>query len=295
MKSKPPPLGSVRAFEAAARHLNFTRAAEELGITQAAVSWQIRALEQRIGVVLFRRGSRGLTLTPAGRKLSPKVTDALARLGAAFDALVPSANSLKISATPTFAHSWLAPRLGGFQAEHPEIGVEIEATTQTVDIEGGGADFAIRSGKGRWPGLVSHKLVPVILAPLCAPQLLRSRRRPLRIDELAAFRLLQPLSLWRRWLSGLGRSEMSFPARGGSSYPRQHMVVQAALAGQGIALLNPEFCADALDEGRLVHAVPDTVISAEDGYWLVYRGGRRISARMAAFRSWIMKEAAARS
>lgn len=295
MSAKPPPLGSVRAFEAAARHLNFTRAADELGITQAAVSWQIRALEQRLGVALFERRRQGLVLTRAGSALAPNVTDALARLGAAFDAIAPSAlspNRLKISSAPTFAHSWLAQKLGGFQAAYPDIVVEVEATTQVADLAGGGADLAIRRGRGHWPGLVSHRLLPVVLAPMCSPRLLEGHRRPLRIEQLGAFPLLQPLSLWQRWLSGLGLSDMPFHARLGSSYPRQHMVVEAALTGQGIALLNPAFCADALAEGKLVRPVPDTVVSDDEGYWLVHRNGRRIPPKVEAFRSWITNEMA---
>ena len=295
MAAKPPPLGSVRAFEAAARHLNFTRAAEELGITQAAVSWQIRALEQRLGVALFVRRRQGLALTSAGSSLAPKVTDALDRLGIAFAAVgppAPATNSLRISSAPTFAHSWLAPKLGGFRALHPDVIIEVDATTEIADLESAEADCAIRRGSGHWPGLVSHRLLPVVLAPICSPRLLKGYRRPLRIDQLGAFALLQPLTLWRRWLSELGFSDVPFQARLGSRYKRQHLVVEAALSGQGMALLNPVFCAEALDDGRLVRPLPHTVVDDKDGYWLVHRKGRRAARKMEDFRSWITTELA---
>jgi LysR family glycine cleavage system transcriptional activator len=296
MPSKLPPLGSIRAFEAAARHLNFTRAADELGITQAAVSWQIRALEQRLGIALFERRKQGLTLTATGKALAPGVRDALARLGEAFDEIAPAATSpvksLRISSAPTFAHSWLAPKLGSFQSKHPEIVVEVEATTEITDLEGGAADIAVRRGDGNWPGLDSQKLLPVILAPMCSPRLLPPARLPLDIGELRLLPLLQPLSLWRRWLAALGLSDLPFPGRVTARFPRQHMVVEAAMAGQGVALLNPVFCADALADGRLVQLVDDAVVFDNEGYWLVYRNSRRLPPRVEAFRSWIVEEIA---
>lgn len=295
MAAKSPPLGSVRAFEAAARHLSFTRAAAELGITQAAVSWQIRSLEQRLGVALFERRRQGLVLTSAGSILVPKVSDALARLGDAFETIAPSpppSNSLKISSAPTFAHSWLAQKLGSFRHAHPDIIVEVDATTEIADLEGGDGDMAIRRGNGHWPGLAAYPLLPVVMTPMCSPHLLAGHDRSLRIDELGAFALLQPLALWRRWLAGLGFSDMPFQGKIGSSYPRQHMVIEAALSGQGMALLNPVFCAGALDDGRLVRPVAETLVSDEDGYWLVYRRGRRASPKSEAFRTWIANEMA---
>lgn len=150
-----PPLGSVRAFEAAARHLNFTRAAEELNMTQAAVSWQIKALEDRLDVSLFERRKTGLVLTSAGAALAPNVTDALVRLANAFQGIGQTSERLRVSAAPTFAHSWLAQHLGRFQAVHPGIQIEIDATTEVANLHNGQADVAIRRGKGNWHGLVS--------------------------------------------------------------------------------------------------------------------------------------------
>jgi len=290
MSVKIPPLGSVRAFEAAARHLNFTRAAEELGMTQAAVSWQIKSLEHRLGVPLFVRRKQGLALTQIGAALAPNVTDTLAQLARTFENTQRPRDKLTISVAPTFAHSWLARHLGRFQAEYPDIQIEVDASTEVADLFNGPADIAVRRGKGNWPGLVSHRLLPVVLVPLCAPRLLSGYDRPLRLSDLSDLPMIQPLSLWRRWLAALDQSDVMAPRKVRASYPRQHMVIQAALAAQGIALLNPVFCADAIADGRLVHALPDRVVSEEEGYWLVYSPERPFTREIESFRSWIEQE-----
>jgi LysR family glycine cleavage system transcriptional activator len=155
-----PPLAAIRCFEAAARHQSFTRAAEELGMTQAAVSYQIKLLEDRVGGPLFIRGTRGVTLTEMGRQLAPSITEAFAQLRGAFSLLRETAeNVLNITALETFTTNWLVPRLGSFQVAHPEIAVRLDASGRIVDFTREEFDVGIRSGDGKWPGLVSHGLL----------------------------------------------------------------------------------------------------------------------------------------
>lgn len=285
-----PPLGSVRAFEAAARHLSFTKAASELGMTQAAVSWQIRSLEQRLGGMLFDRGKRGLSLTPMGSALFPKVSKALETLEAAFEGVSSPENKLVVSSPPTFAHSWLAQNLIDFQSKHPGIGIEIEATTTIATLRNGYADVAIRKGLGNWPGLISHRLWPVVLSPICAPELIAKYDTPLTIERLGCLPLLQPISLWSKWLSRMGMDQSLISSRSGASYPRQHMAMQAVVAGQGIALLNPLFCSIELQKGTLVQPIDNGTVSLEESYWLVYPRERQKLKTIEAFQSWIREK-----
>ena len=157
---KLPPLSAVRVFEAAARHEHFTAAADELGMTQAAVSYQIRALEERVGVKLFERSKGRVKLTDAGRRLLAPLTDAFDRIDGAFTALrADDENLLSISTTSTFANTWLAWRLGGFQMEHPHLAVKLDANNALVDFAAADVDVAIRAGEGEWPGLHAQQAV----------------------------------------------------------------------------------------------------------------------------------------
>src|SRR3712207_3570108 len=158
---KLPPMSAVRVFEAAARHQSFTRAAEELGMTQAAVSYQIRMLEDRVGTPLFTRLPRQVVLTAKGRQLAPAVTEAFEALRDAFSGLEEAVQSvLSITTLTTFASAWLVPRLGRFQQLHPDIAVQIDVSSQVVDLARSDFDIAIRSGTGEWPGLEAHFLFP---------------------------------------------------------------------------------------------------------------------------------------
>jgi len=260
-------------------------------MTQAAVSWQIRALEDRLGMALFERRKPGLALTPVGATLAPKITDALVRLANAFQTIERSPEKLRVSAAPTFSHSWLARHLGHFQALHPGIELEIDATTEVANLHNGQADVAIRRGKGNWHGLVCQRLLPVILAPICAPSLLAAYDHPPTISDLAELPMLQPETLWNRWFADLKQPVPTF-SKTRTTYPRQHLVIEAALAGQGVALLNPIFCAEALSEGRLVHAVSEQVVSEDEGYWLVYSATRAVAPMVESFRLWLGEEIA---
>ncbi|MGH7187198.1 MAG: LysR family transcriptional regulator, partial [Pseudomonadota bacterium] len=165
-----PPLSAIRAFEAAARLGSFTKAAGELGMTQAAVSYQVKLLEDRDGAPLFLRQPRGVALSEAGRRLASPATEAFQRLRAAFAALhETSAGVLSVTSIQTFCANWLAPRLGGFQMAHPDIAVRLESAGRLVDFAREDFDLGIRGGAGNWPGLKTHLLMPIEFTPLCSP------------------------------------------------------------------------------------------------------------------------------
>src|SRR5215510_9458698 len=188
-----PPLSAIRAFEAAARHESFTKAAEELGMTQAAVSYQVKLLEDRLGMPLFLRQPRRVMLSEAGKRLAPAVAEAFQRLNAAYASLRETdGNVLSVSAVNTFCTNWLVPRLGTFQVAHPNIAVRLEASSRLVDFAQDEFDVAIRSGKGEWPGLKAHFLFPVDLTAVCSPDLLKriSAGRFARAEDLFARPLL---------------------------------------------------------------------------------------------------------
>src|SRR5215475_9401449 len=196
-----PPLSAIRAFEAAARHESFTKAADELGMTQAAVSYQVKLLEDRVGAPLFMRLPRRVVLSAAGHRLAPPVTEAFQRLHAAFAAMRDTAETvLSITAIHTFATNWLVPRLGAFNLAHPGIAVRLEVSSKTVDLAREEVDIGIRGGSGSWPGLVAHRLMRVEFTPLCSPELL-ARDGPVKtpVDPLRLPVLDGHDEWWQQW------------------------------------------------------------------------------------------------
>jgi LysR family glycine cleavage system transcriptional activator len=286
-----PPLAAIRAFEAAARLGNFTKAAGELGMTQAAVSYQVKLLEDRVGAPLFLRGPRGVALSEAGRRLAPPVSEAFQRLQTAFSALhETNAGVLSVTAIQTFCSNWLVPRLGGFQMAHPQIAVRLEASGRMTDFAREDFDLGIRSGLGEWTGLRSHLLMPIEFTPLCSPDLL-ARAGPLNstADLLRLSLLDWPDVWWREWfaLAGIDDPQMAMPSM--IQVDSQVMLGQAALSGQGVAILTPAFFASELAAGRLIQPFPQ-VARSESSFWLVYPEERRNSPKIKAFRDWILNE-----
>jgi LysR family glycine cleavage system transcriptional activator len=288
---KLPPMSAVRAFEAAARHLNFTKAAEELGMTQAAVSYQIKVLEERVGTPLFVRQPRQVILTEAGERLAPQVTEAFEMLRTAFSSTAKLVdNVLSISVLPTLAAHWLVPRLGRFQLAHPKIAVQLDATNDMADFGHDGTDIGIRSGTGDWPGLESHFLLPSHFTPVCSPKLLEGRRIETPADLLALPLLGSNDPWWPQWFSEAGMGPVDLSDRVDLSLGNQQFEGLAAMAAQGVALLNPFFFASDLAAGRLVQ-IYDLVVKADRSYWLVYPKARRRSPKIRAFCDWILSEA----
>ncbi len=287
-----PPLPAIRCFEAAARHLSFTRAAEELGMTQAAVSYQIRVLEERLGPLFLRR-ARGVELTQAGRQLAPAVSEAFATLRAAFEDLNQSVEGiLNISAVNTLGSNWLVPRIGAFQLAHPGIAVRLEVTGRMTDFAREEIDVGIRAGAGEWPGLVSHWLMNMRYTPMLSPRLLDGAGRLEAPADLLSLPLIEASDpWWLDWFTAAGVPDPDLDGRGDIRLGTQHLAANAALGGQGVAILSPEFYSEEIAEGRLVQPFP-LIMTSSASYWLVYPHARRQSPKIRAFRDWLLEAVA---
>jgi LysR family transcriptional regulator, glycine cleavage system transcriptional activator len=288
-----PALAALRAFEAVARHLNVTRAAEELGVTQPAVTQRLRALERQLGVRLVRRDGRGLALTPEGQGYAATLTRAFAQIHRGTERLLAGRRTgrLTVALLPTLATRWLIPRLAGFQARHPAIEVRLATQASPVAQPPADVDLAIRFGSGRWPGFAADFLMPDDSFPALSPALLR--RRPLaRPADLARHTLLQVaaeprIGDWPRWLEAAGCVRLE-PA-GRLSFPSSAQAIEAALAGLGVVMAHRPFVADDLASGRLVAPLQHTV-AGDGGYWLVARREDADLPRVRAFRDWLLQQ-----
>lgn len=287
-----PPLAAIRVFEAAARHESFTRAAAELGMTQAAVSYQVKVLEERLGEPLFRRAGGRVVLSEAGRRLAGPV-------GAAFDSLrdafararEEASGTLTISTVQTFATHWLVPRLGGFRQERPNIAVALATEARLVDFAREEIDVGFRSGLGTWPGLVSHLMMRITFTPMLAPALIERHGMPQSPADLLGMPLIGVNDpWWTTWFREAGVPDVDLRGRTDVRLGSQQLEGSAAMAGQGVAILSPAFFRQELESGRLVQPFP---LACDDGhaYWLVYPEGRRNVAKIKAFREWACREA----
>lgn len=287
-----PPLKPLRAFEAAARHLSFTRAADELNLTQAAVSHQLKQLETALGAPLFRRLHRGLRLTDAGRLFAEAVSSALntidataARLRRA-DALGP----LNISVMPSFASTWLVPRLSRFNRVHPGIDVLVAADGEFADFEHDDIDLAIRWGAGNYPGLASYRFMTEELFPICSPALVKEGPHPLRRPEDLRYHTLLHDDIrtdWRMWLTAAGVEGVDVER--GPRFNYSNMVQQAAIEGQGVALGRSSLAHDALEQGLLVRPF-DFTLPGEYAYYIVCPTYATGWPKVIAFREWLFSE-----
>jgi LysR family glycine cleavage system transcriptional activator len=286
-----PPLSSLRAFEAAARHLSFTRAAAELHVTQAAVSHQVKALEDWLGLKLFRRQNRNVFLTEAGQAYLPAVREAFDGLADATRRLRQRDGEGKLTVTVTlsFAAKWLMPRLGRFRRLHPDIEFRIDATDRNVDLAREEVDVGLRYGSGSWPGLAARRLLNEELFPVCSPALAAALKRP---EDLAKHTLLHDdmRQDWRMWLLAAGVRGVD-PTRG-PAFSSSAMCVQAAIDGEGVALGRSALVAADLAAGRLVR--PFAVnLPTEFAYYVVYTPQAGELPRVKAFVDWLAAEAAA--
>ncbi len=287
-------LTALRAFEAAARHGSFSKAADELTVTHAAVSHQIRGLEDRLGRQLFVRTNRGVTLTEAGETLLPVLSGAFDCMAEALGTLSSQGvgGALQVTTTPAFASSWLIPRLG--QA-HEKFDIQLQPTLEFVDVGGGAADVAIRCGVPPWDGIDAELLVPIHMTPVCSPAFIRAHGRLSVPDDSLGLPLLHadagahPLGEeWRLWLAACG----VVPARplGGQSFRDPGLGIQAALNGLGISMGYIELVEPELAAGRLVRPF-DVAVRHPYSYYLATSSQGRADARIEEFRRWIRSEA----
>ena len=287
-----PPLAAVRAFEAAARQLNFTRAGEELGMTQAAVSYQIRTLEERLGTQLFRRDKGRVILTEAGRRAAPLVSSAFDTMDDAFAAARrETAAVLTISSAVTFASNWLAPRLGAFQLLHPELAVRLDASNTLVDFARDDVDAGVRTAVEPDPSFHADELLPSRVAPMASPEFLARYPLTVPFDLLDVPRLSPADDWWRLWFAAAGVAA-NRDARPGLQLDSQIVEGAAAIASQGVALLNPQMWARDLASGRLVMPF-DIVASTGASFWLVCPANRRNVPKIKRFRDWLLAEVTA--
>lgn len=286
-----PPLSAVRVFEAAARHENFTAAAGELGMTQAAVSHQIRVLEDRLGQKLFRRERQRVILTEAGRRAALRAGRGLDEIEAAFSELrAEDDGALTISTTVTFANTWLAWRLGRFQVSHPDIAVRLSADNSLTDFAAGQIDVAIRLGDGNWPELATHRLVNVDFTPMCSPAFLAAQGGTIGLEDLPRLPLISPAEpSWTQWLHDAGLSPGAVGPLSGVHLDTQANEGHAAMAGQGIAILTPFLWRQDMADGRLTQLFRQTSTLGQ-AFWLVYPEHRRRSPKIRRFREWLEAE-----
>ncbi len=294
MARRLPPLNALRAFEAAARHLSFTRAAGELNVTQAAISHQVKALEARLGVTLFRRLNRRLLLTDAGQAYLPDVRDSFDLLAEATERLTARdrAGVLTVSVLPSFAARWLVPRLSAFREAYPDIDVLIAPSNDIIDFARDDVDVAIRYGEGKWPGLRADRMMTEDIFPVCSPKLLEGPR-PLNLpDDLRHHTLLHDDMRinWRMWFLAAGVEGID--STRGPVFTDSGMVIQAAVEGQGVALGRSALAATDLAAGRLVKPF-DISLPANFAYYVVSPEATAGRPKIAGFRDWALDTARA--
>lgn len=289
MPRRLPPLTTLRAFEAAARHANFASAADELSITPAAVSQQVRHLEDNLGVRLFTRRARSVEVTAAGADYARTVGSVLDQLALATERIhhADQAGRLTIATTPSFAAQWLMPRLIRFMELHPELDVRLSTSNALVDFARQDVDVAVRYGDGRWPGLQAGLLIATELFPVCSPSFRQGSQRLLIPANLRPRSLLRLMSdEWPKWLAAANLGDMRAE---GPQYSDVGLLTQAAVAGQGVALGQSIIVADDLADGRLIEPF-NLRIPSQSAYYIVGLPGHLDRPKVRAFSRWLRKE-----
>lgn len=294
----PAPLNALRAFAAAARHMSFAKAADELHVTPAAVSHQIHALEQDLGLRLFHRRNRAIELTASARMLLPGLVEGFAGINAAVNRLRAHhhTGALTVTTAPSFAAKWLVLRLHRFHELRPDIDVRISATDEIVDLSRGEFDLAIRFGAGNYPGLAIELLLANEVFPACSPRLLAADPPLRRPEDLRHHALLHYLAVaedplepsWSMWLKAAGVKD--FKVEGGLSFSESYLALDAAIAGRGVALANTTIAAGDLAAGRLVRPFA-LALPHPFAYYLVTLPGALERPKVKAFRDWLRSEA----
>jgi DNA-binding transcriptional LysR family regulator len=293
MRRTLPSLNALQCFDAAVRHLSFTRAAEELYLTQSAVSRQIRSLEEFVRRPLFERVKQRLVLTSAGEAYAAAIRDVLDRAEAATLQLMAYGGEggvLTIAVLPTFGSRWLVPRLPDFAARHPDIQLNLITQVRPFDFEQEGeVDVAFHYGPALWPGAICHRLMEEDIVPVCAPALLGGK--PLADPHaLAQFHLLQLSTrpqAWNEWLHAVGADEVTVNI--GARFEHFYMMIQATVAGLGVAVLPQFLVEEELQSGRLMVAL-ERPVHSQHAYYLVHPATKTDLYKVRVFREWLLKQ-----
>jgi len=293
MSSRLPSLTTLRAFEATSRLLSFSKAAEQLGLTQSAVSHQIKSLEAQLSVVLFDRHTRNVQLTAAGKSFAACVHAAFDLLAAGVDQVLAesSETTLRVSTFMSFSAKWLIPRLNGFRTRHPKIHVRVDVRDELANFGNDRIDIAVRTGSGNYPGLVSELICNNEIFPVCSPSLLES-------TPISTFSDLELTTLihdegwangpsWHDWLRYFTKARIKPTAH--LHFTHSNLALEAAISGQGVALGRTPLVADDLAQGRLVRLF-DVSLQSDLAYWLIYPRSNARRPAVRAFRDWILGE-----
>ncbi|MBN7261645.1 transcriptional regulator GcvA [Proteus mirabilis] len=294
MSKRLPPLNALRVFDSAARHLSFTKAAEELFVTQAAVSHQIKTLEEFLGLKLFRRRNRSLLLTEEGQSYYLDIKEIFSSINEATRKLLARSakGALTVSLSPSFAIQWLVPRLSGFNQAYPGIDVRIQAVDREEDKLADDVDVAIFYGRGNWTGLRTDRLYAEYLIPVCAPSLLTGEK-PLKTPSDLIYHTLLHDTSRRDWQAYVRQLEIQnqINVQQGPIFSHSSMAIQAAVHGQGVALVNNVMARSEIESGRLVRPFQDVLVS-KNAFYLVCQDSQAELGKIAAFRQWILSQAA---
>jgi len=294
MLKRLPPLNSLKAFESAARHLSFTKAADELFVTQAAVSHQIKSLESYLSIKLFHRKNRSLLLTEEGQSYFQDLRDIFVHMQDATDRLMAmgAKGAITVATPPSFASQWLVPRLYQFSALHSDIDVRIKA----IDLDEGflddSVDIAVYYGKGNWQGLHSVKLLSEYLTPMCSPLLLQSSKPLRNLHDLSKHTLLHDntRAAWKNWLQSFNIKGIN--VNHGPIFSHTMLVLQAACLGQGVALSDTVLAKPDIDSGRLICPF-DEMIESKLSHYLVCRESQAEQSKIKVFSDWMLEQVAA--
>lgn len=298
MSRRLPPLNSLRVFEAVARHLSITKAADELSVTPAAVSHQVKTLEDHLDVPLFHRVNRNLLLTDAGQACLPGIREGFERLSAAIQEIdnLGEAGILSVSVAPSFAAKWLVPRLDSFAAQHPDIDVRVSASMHLMDFERDNVDLAIRYGAGRYPNLQVERLLKEEVFPVCSPKLLEGQQPLSSPDALRHHTLLHDDSpeddiscpTWPMWLKAASVADVD--GSRGPRFNQSSLVIEAAVLGRGVAMAKARLAAADLAEGRLVKPFEGS-LPVDFAYYIVCPDSKLKLRKVGVFRDWLREQA----
>eukprot|EP00919_Chromeraceae_sp_WS-2016_P060715 GHVR01144139.1.p1 GENE.GHVR01144139.1~~GHVR01144139.1.p1 ORF type:complete len:306 (-),score=13.77 GHVR01144139.1:34-951(-) len=290
MAARLPPLNALRAFEASARHLSFTRAADELFVTQAAISHQIKSLEEHLGIKLFMRKNRALLLTEEGQSYFLDIKDIFSSILEATEKLLSrgAKGAITLSLPPSFAIHWLVPRLSAFNQLHPDIDVRIKAVDQSDGLLTEDVDVAIYYGRGQWPKVKADKLHTEYLIPVCSPLIFNGTKPLDTPEDLVHHTLLHDSSRrdWKRWFRQLDIKSVN--VNHGPIFSHSSMILQAAIHGQGIALAHNIIAKQDIDAGRLICPFSEVLVN-KSAFYVVCRENQADVGKIAAFRQWILE------